>query len=368
MPSAPKLTSVASSAALAPRLWVHNSLPSSSKTVTKLSAVLATSPLLPGSSAPVTEPATATRPSASTAMEKPFAVEAAPSSLVWSRFPPESYFSRATSAGALDRLIGGALGQVGDHPDRAVRRGRAGADGGDPGGQIGLARPPLDPEGIVDALLGARRRAAVGLELQQLPRALGAGALGHIDRIGRIDGLEADGFAHGAAHPQRPLIRPGRQGDGLGAALDDLGLALDHLPLDAGVDPGGLQRAVDMGDHIVHRPGRGAHVGQVDSDRLRPGVGADGDGELHVALERLDAVAQRAVVDRGRGEGGLGLLQREAGLDRGTWTRPAPSARPRNRRTSDSWTSRPCPTRTACRPGRPRRCSGPWRWRGRPGR
>ena len=68
--------------------------------------------------------------------------------------------------------------------------------------------------GPVDVSARAHRRVrhgaaqAVGLELQQLPRALGAGALGHIDSIGRIDGLEADGFAHGAA--LRPRI--GRSG------------------------------------------------------------------------------------------------------------------------------------------------------------
>ena len=51
----------------------------------------------PGSSAPVTDPATATRPSASTAMENPLALEAAPSSLVCIRLPAESYFISATS-------------------------------------------------------------------------------------------------------------------------------------------------------------------------------------------------------------------------------------------------------------------------------
>ena len=101
MPSAPKRTSVASSAALAPRRWVHNSWPELSNTETKLSATAALSPLLPGSSAPVTDPAKATRPSSSMAMEKPLALEAAPSSLVCIRLPAESYFIRATSRAPL---------------------------------------------------------------------------------------------------------------------------------------------------------------------------------------------------------------------------------------------------------------------------
>ncbi len=91
----PKATVLAWSAPAEPKRWVHSGTPVGSKTWTKLSLVDGSVPLrlaesvveklpsilvvvVPILSAPVTEPATATEPSAATAIDMPDAVSAAP--------------------------------------------------------------------------------------------------------------------------------------------------------------------------------------------------------------------------------------------------------------------------------------------------
>ncbi|MOA31583.1 hypothetical protein D3C78_1527480 [compost metagenome] len=71
-----------------------------------------------------------------------------------------------------------------------------------------------------------------------------------------------------------------------------------------------------MGDHGLHRARLGAHLGQINRDRLRAAGRLHADVELHIALKGLDRGVFRARVDRpgdifGRiprhGRAGLGL-------------------------------------------------------------
>ncbi len=177
--------------------------------------------------------------------------------------------------------------------------------------------PALDPEGIVYALLRGGRSAAVGLELQYLSRAGLADALGHIDGVGRIDRRKTDLLARAARDLQSPLVRPGRQGDGLVAGLDRLGLRGDVLRPDPRRDAGRLQLAVHIVDDIDHRPFGGAHLGQVHGDGLASGLGLGRHRELDVAFERGDRACGDALVKRCGREGRRRPLQRIAGLDLG---------------------------------------------------
>ncbi|MNI18370.1 hypothetical protein D3C73_717740 [compost metagenome] len=218
---------------------------------------------------------------------------------------------------SLDRLGRGAGADIGHDPHRTVRPGRAGPHRLDAVGQAGNAAAPFDPE----ALARTRDRIAVGIELQDLVRALAADALNHLNRIASFGGREADRLHRGSADRQTPARGPGRQGDGLVARLHRARFRFDHLAMDARLHARRLQLAVDVLKHGVHRPRGSPHLGQVDVDRLAARHRLHRDAETHIALEGGDLIGQGAVVDRTgqilgivsrHGRGGLALGRGDA--------------------------------------------------------
>ncbi|MNX71284.1 hypothetical protein D3C86_1025930 [compost metagenome] len=186
----------------------------------------------------------------------------------------------------LDRLGRRPDADVRHDPHGAVRAGGAGAHGLNALGQARFADLTINPEGLpggIDRPL---------LELQDFVPALGARALDHIDGVRGGEGGEADLLERHALHGQRPLVRPGRQGYGLVAGLDDARLGRQLLAAHAGLDARRLQLAVDVIHHRLHGARRRSHIRQINRDGLVAASLLDRHGEFDVALEGGDFAGQ----------------------------------------------------------------------------
>ena len=213
---------------------------------------------------------------------------------------------------ALDRLFAGRGLDIGDHPERSVRRDSAGPDRLDTLRQDRLGDPSRHPARLRDGFEGFRRHAAVALEFQEFAPAGVARSLNHIDGVRSLRGGEPHLFGARSLHHQRPLVGPGRQGDGLGAELDGAGLAGDVFPAEPRGDAGVCQPAVDVGDDIIQRAHLTPHVGEVDRHRGVAADGPDGDLERYVALEGRDRRGQGAVMNSA-GDGACGVERHRCG-------------------------------------------------------
>ena len=215
---------------------------------------------------------------------------------------------------SLDRLSVEALIKIRHHPDRAVRRRGAGPHSRDALWQIGPCRLPFHPEAGVDAGLRRIGRSAVRLELDHLLGSASAGLLHHIDGVTGVGGGQGQGLAHHAVDLQRPLIRTGRQGDGLRPGGNGARLGLDLLFGEARGRACFGELGVDVADHGVHRSRLVAEVGQIDVQRLQPTHRLQRQREANIAFKRLYGFARGALVDRRALVDGVGLFHACGGL------------------------------------------------------
>ena len=155
-------------------------------------------------------------------------------------------FHQGDIALTLHRLLARRGLDVRDHPQRSVRRDRAGPHRLDALRQGGLRRPPGDPARLQPDIDGLRGGAAIALELEQFVPARGPRCLDHIDRVGLLRRREPDGFDVRALDHQGPLVGAGRQGDRPGPRLHRARWPGDVFPPEPGGDAGVGQLAVDV--------------------------------------------------------------------------------------------------------------------------
>ena len=187
------------------------------------------------------------------------------------------------------RLARGAGARIrADHIERPVRPrgliggpGRVGPQGlaeqlvGRPGGGGGIGGEP-GQDLAVDGRCRGHARGGVGLGRDRRSR-----GLGHIDRGLAAGGREGDRLVRRPDDLQGKAVGGGGQGVGVRAGSDGLGNPGNPDVLERGLQPGGLELAVEIGHHIGQGPRGRAHFAQVETDGLGRSV-----GQLHIGGKR----------------------------------------------------------------------------------